>query len=428
MSLTVSLALLSIIQGRWRVDEAPLVPDDWLIYSAQQVNEQVVAVLADKHPTARPDASVPIETGVFTVRIGEAPRLIARFSEPLEASAAGGSGFTLTVGQTYFRVRLDPTPTLVRIGQFTVHPRAVSCDDAVHDCVFVLEEGLVQRWRDGTVSTISTPLSVEEGAPLVPWGAAMHPRGGLVALAASDAVVIWALETGKVTAVSGALTVAKPSLLDLATELEGKPALRAEWDRHRDVCKAEPTGWHGDKPVITFVEAFTEDVGAFPCPVTPSEFELDLRTHQRIGLPAYPWKVLDCPNGGWTSPAGTMVTDCTDPDEATSIRMMKQARAAAQKPIRELPEAVGLSETQVFVMELEPKHPYRWYRGAAKGQGLPFIVDGPSVLTFGPRGVTVEQVPWRFGFTRFAAALSDDWHLIESTSRGWALVRLTHDS
>ena len=111
MSLTVSLALLSIIQGGWRVDQAPLVPDDWIIYSAQQVNEQVVAVLADKRPTARPDASVPIETGVFTVRIGEAPRLIARFSEPLEASAAGGSGFTLTVGQTYFRVRLDPTPT-----------------------------------------------------------------------------------------------------------------------------------------------------------------------------------------------------------------------------------------------------------------------------------------------------------------------------
>ena len=216
MSLTVSLALLSIIQGGWRVDEAPLVPADWVIYSAEPVSEQVVAVVAEKRPATQPDASVPLETGVFTVRIGEAPRLIGRFS-------------------------------------------------AAHR---------VERRRSRR----------------------LHP------------------------------------------------------DRRADVFSLEP-----------------------------HEFELDLRTHKRRGLPEYPWRVLDCPNGGWTSPAGTMVTDCTDPDEA---------RAAAQKPIRELPEAVGLSETQVFVMELEPKHPYRWYRGASKGRRLPFIVDGPSVLTFGPKCVS----------------------------------------
>ena len=126
-----------------------------------------------------------------------------------------------------------------------------------------------------------------------------------------------------------------------------------------------------------------------------------------------------------------MLTDCDDPNARIS-RMMRpptrrdidaNAREANPPPPRELPEAVALSENEVFVMEPLAKQPYRWFRGAPKGKGLTFIVDGPSVLTFKPKGVTVEQVQWKYGAAVFENSLRDDWHLI---SRGpeCALVRL----
>jgi hypothetical protein len=117
-----------------------------------------------------------------------------------------------------------------------------------------------------------------------------------------------------------------------------------------------------------------------------------------------------------------MVTDCTDADVKMS-RMMRGPRASAVEE-RDLPEAVALSESELFVMEPEPKHPYRWYRGAPKGKGLTFFVDGPSVLHFVPKGVTVEQVKWRFGTAVFQHSLRDDWHLIEPQHGRWAMVRL----
>ena len=149
---------------------------------------------------------------------------------------------------------------------------------------------------------------------------------------------------------------------------------------------------------------------------------------KRKPLPSYPWKVIDCPEGGWTSSVGTLLTACDDPDVRIG-RMLRGPRprssdGGAEEPSRELPEAVALSETELFVMEPNPKQPYRWYRGKPKGKALPFIVDGPSVLRFVPKGVIVEQVAWSFGVAIFQHALRDDWHLIEPQGAPWALVRL----
>ena len=93
---------------------------------------------------------------------------------------------------------------------------------------------------------------------------------------------------------------------------------------------------------------------------------------------------------------------------------------------RELPEAVALSENEIFVMEPLEKHPYTWFRGPPKGKGLTFIVDGPSVLRFQPKGVVVESVAtWRFGTSIFEESLGDDWHHIRTDEDKFALVRLT---
>ena len=69
-------------------------------------------------------------------------------------------------------------------------------------------------------------------------------------------------------------------------------------------------------------------------------------------------------------------------------------------------------------------HPYTWYRHRPSGKGLKFIVDGPSVLRFVPKGVILEKVDWRFGSAQFQHPLRDDWHLIESANQSWALIRL----
>lgn len=153
-----------------------------------------------------------------------------------------------------------------------------------------------------------------------------------------------------------------------------------------------------------------------------------------------------------------MVTDCEDP-EALERRMkmpqkfraktddldgngsqrsskadagtLSDALQTIKKPNarpypRDLPEAVALSENEIFVMEPEEKHPYTWFRGPPKGKGLTFIFDGPSVLRFLPKGVVVEGVPnWRFGTAIFEESLGDDWHLIRADDDKWTLVRLS---
>ena len=426
MSPTVSLTFLSMLLGGWRVEDAQLVPSEWVTDSATPINDQAFAVLAERRPTPGTDASVPDDQALFVTRPGQPPHLLRRFSRAESPEVGPGSGFTLVVGDEYFRVRLEPTPALISLGRPAVQPWAVTCDDAVHDCVLLAAEtGEIHRWRDGTLTRLYTPGLVEDGEPLVPMRATMHPDGGLVALAAGTSAIILSLESGNVTAISGSLTVSRPSFAALAHDLETKPSFRRRWGQRSALCQAAPLGWHGEMPVVRVAEP-TEMTEL--CPVKPREFELDLRTHTRRALPDYPWQVLDCPRGGWTSLAGTLITDCTEADEAMSIRLMKPFRAAGQNPIRELPEGLALSATQLFVIELEPAHAYRWYRGSPKGQGLPFVVDGPSVVTFGPRGVTVEQVPWRFGAASFVTPMADDWHLLESRSLGLALVRLTHDS
>jgi hypothetical protein len=90
-----------------------------------------------------------------------------------------------------------------------------------------------------------------------------------------------------------------------------------------------------------------------------------------------------------------------------------------------VPEAVALSEKQIFVMAAPEETDYFWYPGPPSGKGLKFVIDGPSVITFKPKGVIVEKVGWRFGNARFSDSLAGDWHLIEPPHEPSALVRLT---
>ena len=224
------------------------------------------------------------------------------------------------------------------------------------------------------------------------------------------------------TVVRGALTLNRSSFSALASELDAKESFRLKWQEAANDCQARPQGWSEEGVIISMTSM--QEIGATACPVKPSDFAFDLRTGRRKALPSYPWKVIDCPNGGWTSRVGTMLTDCDDPDAKGPRKIMSPPQPESRE--RDLPEAVALSETEIFVMEPDPKQPYRWFRGSPKkGKGLTFIVDGPSVLTFKPKGVTVEQVQWKYGEALFESSLRDDWHLI-SMGAEHALVRFNH--
>ena len=449
MCPALSLAVLSLVQSGWQVEETPLVTAPWEVVSVTPVDDETIGVVA----TLAPDAGAPLAYGVFLAKGGAAPALLHRSTLELHEMTGTGTGFTVSAARDagpgeVFRVRLGAAPALVSLGRPETMVKGVSCDDAVTDCVFTFEEETAKRLKAGVLTPLFT-LSEAERADFEPWGAAMRPGGGVVALGIPGATLILSLDSGKVTALRGALTLSRPSLSALMKELASKPALREKWDHAADTCNATPMGWRGSNPHVVLASAGEEFAGN-ECPLSPSEFEFEQATGKRKPLPPYPWNVLDCPVGGWTSKLGTMVTDCDDP-EARMRRMKRpdvsrpevpgrqprQPREPEPAP-RELPEAVALSATEIFVMEPLPKHPYTWYRVAPKPRdpelddgtppkgGLTFYVDGPSVLTFVPKGVVVEKVvDWRFGEAIFVHSLRDDWHLINPTENSWALIRLT---
>lgn len=425
MSPLFSLAVLSLIQNGWKVEESALVTPPWVVQSAKPIDDESVGVIAER-PGARDGG---VEFAIFLARGGEAPTLLERFSGSTSEGTGTGTGFTAMVlrengKQELYRVRLAPPVSLVSLGQFETDPRAVSCDDAVTDCVVAMTDGRALRWRAGAQRPLFQPLADSEAGDFEPWGAAMRPDGGMVALGMGSSTVLMSLDSGKVTVVRGAMTLQRASLPALAVELSQKPGLRERWDRAARACTASPQGWQNGNALVSLAAA--GEIGGF-CPLKPADFEFELPTLKRKPLPSYPWKVIDCPEGGWTSSVGTLLTRCDDPDVRIG-RMLRGPRprssdGGAEEPSRELPEAVALSETELFVMEPNPKQPYRWYRGKPKGKGLPFIVDGPSVLRFVQKGVIVEQVTWSFGVALFQHALRDDWHLIEPRGASWALVR-----
>jgi hypothetical protein len=56
-------------------------------------------------------------------------------------------------------------------------------------------------------------------------------------------------------------------------------------------------------------------------------------------------------------------------------------------------------------------------------KGIATELLGPGVVIFGPKGVTVEALPWLWGKAIFEASLDDDWHLVKPTRHPPLLVR-----
>jgi hypothetical protein len=426
MHLPVLLAAASLVQAGWRVEEAPLAEAGWEVRHAASLDGETVAAIAVQDPR---DGGV-VRSAIFATRIGEAPQLLGSFVGEVEDATGSGTGFTASArapdaGTEVFRVRWQKeSPELVSLGAFRQVPRAVSCDDAVADCAVIDDDGVLSRWQAGTTTRLIEPSTDD----LHPWGVAMRGRGGALAIALDVDALVMTFEPPKVVVVRGAVTQTARTLGELYKRLEHN----LRWARAGDTCKAIPQGWNGEKVHILLTDH--GEVAPPPCLVNPDDFELDLKTLRRAGLPPYPWQPLDCPQGGWTSKLGSFVTHCDTVADMMKGHPKLEARDAtgnltfeeldrSPEGSHEVPEAVALSERQIFVMALT-KTDFFWFRGQPKGDGLKFVLEGPSVVTFMPRGVTVERVDWKFGNAEFGDSLVDDWHLISPSRENTALVRL----
>lgn len=252
----------------------------------------------------------------------------------------------------------------------------------------------------------------------------MSPDAKWLALGVGDSTVI--SEPGKpaITVLALEKTLRRRTLSAFAAEVkrhrkaeEANPS-KPVGERTEDLCRTAPLGWHEGKLEVE-QQSTSQDVGSFECPLSSKLFTFDPVKRVREAIPNYPWQVLECPQGGWTSKHGTFVTSCLTGDQLVRRAMKKTASIEGD----ELPEAVAISETEIFVIAPKKKTEYRWYRATPKGPGLRFFLEGPSVVTFRPDGVTVELIDWRHGQALFLHPLLGDWHVIQG-SHGYALVRL----
>ncbi|MFT3706342.1 MAG: hypothetical protein QM817_01620 [Archangium sp.] len=432
MSAPFLMTALALVQSAWVVEELPLAPAPMEVRTASFASEEWLAVVAEA-----PDAGF----GVFAVSPTLGTRTLLQTKTELRELRSSGTGVTISLavdgGSELERLKLTgPAPELIGLGRFS-RADFVTCDDEVRSCVIGTDEPLPVLWRQGerTPLWVPPPAAAESNDDwafnfpneLEISGAALRPSGGLVAVAMASSAGVLELTTGRFVVVREKFQLAAPNIKAMAKTL-GTPAMRKKLQSSFS-CRSFPTGWNGNRVVIGTAGA---EIGAEEC---ADEFELDPKTLARSKLPSYPWKVLDCPNGGWTSQAGTFVTDCVD----HVTRMMRGTRPKPPKneqpgveedaPIGELPEAMALSETQIFVMAPKGKSTWRWYRGAAKGKGLEFVLHGPSVLTFGKKGVTVEALAgWTYGEAIFEGSLVDDWHLVNEPNGRPHLLRIRDDA
>lgn len=418
------MTALALVQSGWVVEEVPVVAPPYRSVEAVEIDDTWVGAIGS---FSADGGRRPTNWAVFASRADAGVTTLSEFTSWTSPDDGSGTGFTAVVerdgGYEALRVRAEPAPTLVSLGIFPFRVFATSCDPAVSECVVLETNGAVTLWTPTTRRVLLEGGAESNHNPGFNTvnGAALHPSRRFLALALYRTAAVVELATGKVTLFRGNVMATAPSLLKAVDALddEGKSPLARTLARGNLECSSVPQAWNENALVIAHT-AWGDD-GEGVCNAQP--FEFDVITKQKRGVLVYPWTVLDCPRGGWSSEVGTFVTDCI---EEIRARMMPRRRPLADGGwddgaplLEELPEAVALSPTQIFVMA--PRHPtkWQWFKGkvrkAKERGGLDFVLTGPSVITFQSKGVMVEEVPtWRFGRALFEAPLADDWHLVRA--------------
>lgn len=410
----LSLAL-TLTLSAWTVEAAPLVPAPRTPSQVAAIDDWWVAALT----------STDGGTELFVTNPEQAPRSVMVFPEgQVEFSGGAGTGLSVVAtsasGTRLFRVRNGATPAIDHVvdldaGQLD----ATSCDDALTECVFVIDREFVRWTKDGLSPLLDVSGSELSTYGYDPRGVAVHPQGGLYALAAGTKTLLFDPGRHRLSLVQGAVVKPVADAKELLARNEDE-AWQRSFEKFYD-CETMPQGWDTDGSLLLLNDGFNE-VGSAPC--LAGNLRLDPKTLRTKPVPTerYPWSVLDCPHGGWSSPLGTFVTRCpTIQDE-----MRQRSRATGE----EVPEAVALSPDTLFVMA--PPHPvkWRWFRNApaqdkrGKG-GVEFTLNGPSIITFKPSGITIDSFEaWTLGHAVFEEPLRDDWHLVAPDAFPALLVRI----
>ena len=408
-----SLLLVTLLGG-WQVETRELVAAPDTFADVRPLDDVTLATLG-----TTPDGGKRVSLLTFTDGEPVAPVTLAELAPDAGFFHGTGTGLNVQLAiegeLDVLHLRERGKPELVPLGRFKAKTlRAISCTADVRECL-VVDDGTPLRWAAGQTTPLFEgidPEALRDAAEVL--GGAMHPEGTAVALWVDRATWLVELRTGRITVLHGTTLFPFANIKALLAELSREDG-RFTQRLHEAAtsCETVPLGWQNG--VLAVGHNDMAEVGDTPCNKPP--LTLQPGASKVRAAPPYAWQVLDCPVGGWTSAAGTFVTRCLSPE-------LPRARAGPRAPPDPpLPEALGLSPTQLFVMADAAPRTWHWYRKApprsvaalesTRTGGLRFTVEGPSVLTFKPNGVAVERIDWPYGLDpHFDAVFDGDWHLL----------------
>lgn len=383
--------MLLLVQGDWKVEHPPLLPPSWVARDAQPANDSTLLVLGET------DGG----TGLFAVVPGEPAVQLSRDTGQLIGPAVAIDDGD--AGTRVLALATRPQPHLVELGHHLGASWA-SCSS------------------DGSVCGVARPEGVELSAAgkhtliageNVRW-VTVKPDGSWAAFDHEPELYLARIRKPALWLVMPAFSWQVKDLADAQARLEKRFAARADGQVTSDeFCTAGLASW-GDGDSADFeLSTYADGVGAPECNQKVMAFSLALKSFGRTPLPSPKWQALECPKGGWSNPKGALTMPCA--------RRTPMKRAPENSP--QLPEALSLDDDTLFI--LAEGHTSFSYTPKGLRTALPVTLEGPSVVTFAARSVTVQPVDWPKGLALDGTLLEDDWHL-SGTGSNLQLYRFVH--
>ncbi|MFT3841697.1 MAG: hypothetical protein QM723_32205 [Myxococcaceae bacterium] len=369
--------MLLLVQGDWKVEHAPVLPPAWVAVDAHPGSDSTLLVLGQT------DGG----TGLFAVVPGEPAALLSRDNGQLI-----GAALAIDEGDAGTRVRAlatRPQPHLVDLGRFDGATWA-SCSSDGNVCGVARPEGveLIAAGKHRTIAAESVRSVVVK--PDGTW--AVFDRDREQYLARLEKPALWL--------VMPTFSWQVKDVADGQARLEKRMASQGDGALPNDeFCTAGLSSWSDGDGADFELGTYSEGVGAPECSQKVMAFSLSLKSFARTPLPTPKWQPLECPKGGWSNPKGALTMQCQ------RLNPVKRSHETGPR----LPEALSLDDDTVFI--LAEGHTSFSYTPKGVKTALPVTLEGPSVVTFGARSVTVQPVSWPEGLALDGTLLEDDWHL-----------------
>jgi hypothetical protein len=368
--------MLLLVQGDWKLEHQPVLPPPWVCDDA--------TVGPDSMLLARGQSDAGM--AVFAVIPGEPAVLLANANGQLIGPAIALEDKT-DGGQRVLALATQPQPRLVELGRYE-EPSSATCSADGEVCA-IAHGTLVEIIAHGK----SRALEVE-----YPCTLSMKPDGSWLALRSGTLLYLERIAKPALWLVAPEVTWQVKDVADAQRRLEKREMSRPRGaSAIEDVCSTELTAWEEGDTASVLLDNAPRGVGDPECTERVMSFSLSLKNFSRSPLPYGKWTTESCPSGGWTNPRGALTMQCA-------------ARGPGPRalPGPQLPQTMVLDDNTLFIDAVE--HTSFTYLPKGIKKGLPVMLEGPSVVTFGTRSVTVQPVDWPTGLRLDGTLLDDDWH------------------